>query len=270
MGVAMTDQSSSRPPPIPRLRFRIEQVLPCFLFTPLHAYYTLQHGGLATLTTMLACTLENAVVFHILLALALSLSPSELLFFRKQRLKQRRVLACLLILAFLHAFVVAAQITAVALMNTKMNADFIFNLVRAVQTSAWGETDAKHFFPLSLLLTLGIELAWVNWAYSRTEAHRHVQAKTDDNAASIYIKTYMRGEPSASLMQVKRSLLTLTCLLLFIRPLFLRRGYAPVGNTLASLAQYTSQFRQKTNGGHSIHRRRYLKESGGARKNALR
>lgn len=110
----------------------------------------------------------------------------------------------------------------------------------------------------------------VSWAYHRSEAHRHAQAKEDDNAASIYIKAYMRGEPSSSLVQVKRSLLSLTCLLLFIRPLFLRRGYAPLGNTLASLTEYSSQFRQKTNGGHSIHRRRYLKESGGARKNALR
>ena len=272
MSVAMFAQGSrSRPLPIPRrLGFCLEHIPPCLLFTPLHLWYLLQHDSLATPSTLLACTLENAVVFYVFLALALSLPPPELLFFRKQRLKQRRLLLCLLSLAFLHAFVVAAQITAVALMKTKMNADFVFNLVRAVQTSAWGETDAKAFFPLSLLLTLALELAWVSWTYSRTEAHRHARAKKEDNAASLYIKAYMRGEPSLSLIQVKRSLLSLTCLLLFIRPLFLRRGYAPVGNTLASLAEYSLQFRQKTNGGHSIHRRRYLKESGGARKNALR
>jgi hypothetical protein len=44
MGVATTAQSSSRPPSIPRLHFPIEQVLPCILLTPLHAYYyALQH-----------------------------------------------------------------------------------------------------------------------------------------------------------------------------------------------------------------------------------
>lgn len=140
MGVDMTAQSRSR------LSFRLEHAprhaLPCLLFTPLHAYYALQHDSLGTLTTLLACTLENAVILHVFLALALSLPPPELLFFRKQRLKRRHLLACLLSLAFFHVFVVAAQITAVALMKTKMNADFIFNLVRAVQTSAWGETDA--------------------------------------------------------------------------------------------------------------------------------
>jgi len=109
MGVAMTAQSKTQP------------LLPPPL-VPAPALYSL-----ATPTTLLACALEHAVVFHVVLALALSLPPPELLFFRKQRLKQRRLLLCQLSLAFLHCFVVAAQITAVARMKTKMIADFIFN-----------------------------------------------------------------------------------------------------------------------------------------------
>jgi hypothetical protein len=61
------------------------------------------------------------------------------------------------------------QITALALMGTRMNAAFIFNIVHALKTDTWTDTDARYFFPFVVLLTLAGEWAcllgwWGRWA----------------------------------------------------------------------------------------------------------
>lgn len=255
------------PPSFPILLF--EHALPSLLFTPLLSYY-LGHRGLGTFSTRLACTLENALVYHLLLYLALALPPPELLFFAKQQRTHRRRLAGLLALAFGHAFVVAMQVTAVALMGTRMNSDFIFNLAKAVRTSAWGETDAKYFFPTVFFTQLLVALGWVGWAWHRAEARRKAHHKKDDDAASTYVKAYLRGEPSPRLLQARRVLHVLACLVFLVRPVLLRRAYSPLANTVGSLYDYKVQFRHKTSAGRHSHRRRYLQQAGGHRQNALR
>lgn len=44
-------------------------------------------------------------------------------------------------------------------MGTRMNAAFIFNLVHAIKTDTWADTDARYFFPTVVLVTLAGEWA---------------------------------------------------------------------------------------------------------------
>ena len=206
-------------------------------FTPLHLFY-LYLRGMNRRRNVLACFLENIMAYHLLLLLlrqALYAAPAIT---RKQQHRQLLVLLVAVAAVFCHAFIVAAQVTAVALMSSRMNGDFVYNLVWAVKTDTWGETDAKFFFPFVLSATLAIDMAWLWWGLKLScSGHGVMPDHYEDNAedkAAHKKRAAVWGRDSS----VKSLCLTFGMVGL-LRHVLLWRGYSPVANMVYSIVQYS-------------------------------
>lgn len=113
-------------------------------FTPLHLLY-LHLRGKARRRNLFACLLENVLAYFLLVSSVRHVLHAPPAKTRQQQRRQVLGIISAAILVFAHAFIVAAQVTALALMGSRMNGDFIYNLVYAVKTCTWRETDAKYF-----------------------------------------------------------------------------------------------------------------------------
>lgn len=202
-------------------------------FTPLHLLY-LYLRGKARRRNLFACLLENILAFYLLVSSVRHVLHAPPAKTRQQQRRQVLGIISAAILVFAHAFIVAAQVTALALMGSRMNGDFIYNLVYAVKTCTWRETDAKYFFPLMLSATLAIEMVWLWYALPTP---RSVECRTDknDDTAADKIQKKMSARQNST---VNRWYLALSMVGL-LRGVVFWRGYSPVANTLYSLVQYS-------------------------------
>ncbi|GAB5036286.1 arylsulfatase [Nannochloropsis oceanica] len=206
-------------------------------FTPLHLFY-LHLRGMNRRRNLLACFLENIMAYHLLLLLlrqALYAVPATT---RKQQRRQLLVLLVAAAAVFCHAFIVAAQVTAVALMGSRMNGDLIYNVVWAVKTDTWGETDAKYFFPFVLSATLAIDMAWLFWGLKLSCGGNGGILDYDEDNAEVKAALKRKAAALGRDCSVKSLCLTFGIVGL-LRYGLLWRGYSPVANTVYSLAQYS-------------------------------
>ncbi len=216
-------------PPVPPARIRrgLVHVAVALGYTPLHLAFALKNG-MATPRMVLASALENAMAFQLFVHLlrATTTAPA-----RTRPQEQRKLLSVGLVVGLVcgHGFVVAAQVTAVALMQSKMNSDFIFNLVHAVKTGTWSETDAKYFFPSVLCFTLAVMLVWLWWG---------VLQNPNTVGCPLPCTAHKDKRKHGAHTSTRQLSLALGGLLL-VRNVFLYRGYSPVSNTLHSIAMYT-------------------------------
>lgn len=226
---------------------------------PLIFYYMFQRRGFARPTSLVATSLENIVIFLLFLLLWLQVMAastplsSSTIVKTKSKKEQRRHIArvlLFLVLVFFYSFIIASQITAIALMSTRMNSSFIEGIVYAVRTGTWGETDAKFFFPSVVFGTMGIELFCLLVGYRALGAYEHSQAKRKTKSPM----------PSAAMAAVntKKKLGFAVLTLGLMRLVFLSRAFSPVCNTMYSIAQYMDRydrsFRYRVQGPNGFHK----------------
>jgi hypothetical protein len=213
-------------------------------FAPLIFYYMFQRRGFARPTSLIATSLENLVIFLIFLLLWLqvmaastpvsSSGGTKTKSGKNQRLRHIARVLLFLFLVFFHSFVIASQITAIALMSTRMNSSFIEGIVFAVRTGTWGETDAKYFFPSVVFGTMGIELFLLLVGYRALGVYEYVQAKR---------KTKSPLHPAAmAAINTKKKLGFAVLAFGLMRLVFLSRAFSPVCNTMYSIASYLDMY----------------------------